>query len=475
MTIGVLRGKSVNKETGVVFETVDTTLKRLYDEAEKKCLLNIKDFNGRKVLVEGGGYEKIWLETQPMGGEMYAKRNLDIGLNNQLMFMDHIRDDGRLPGSIKLENGKVIPEYNKFQGFCFPQPALNMYYLAEPGKEYLEQLYAVLERFDEYLWRVRDSDGDGCLESWCKYDTGEDHAVRYMDAPDAWSEEYPPEGCRIVPMASIDVMSYSYSCRETLEEISRILGKHELAEGWKDKTAQVSGKIADYLWNEEKGTCIDRDKNHLEIPILYHNTLRAMYWHSIDQHMADAFVNMHLLNPNEFWTRMPLPSVAVNDSAFRNISTNNWSGQCEALTFQRAIRALENYGYEKLIPKIGRSLLQALENECIFTQQFDPFTGEISRVSLEGEIDSYGPAILSVLEYISRIYGVHREKDQLFWGCTTDTESVYEQKIGEHSYRIENSRVGSRGQIDGKDIFETKADLRIITDLQGNITRVVEL
>lgn len=31
----------------------------------------------------------IWLETQPMGGEMYAKRNMEAGLNNQLLFMEN--------------------------------------------------------------------------------------------------------------------------------------------------------------------------------------------------------------------------------------------------------------------------------------------------------------------------------------------------------------------------------------------------
>ena len=29
--------------------------------------------------------------------------------------------------------------------------------------------------------------------------------------------------------------------------------------------------------------------------------------------MAERFVKEHLLNPQEFWTKMPLPSVAAND------------------------------------------------------------------------------------------------------------------------------------------------------------------
>lgn len=50
--------------TGVRFETKDPLLSQLVKQAEEKCRLNIKNFGGDPVLVEGGGYEKIWLETQ---------------------------------------------------------------------------------------------------------------------------------------------------------------------------------------------------------------------------------------------------------------------------------------------------------------------------------------------------------------------------------------------------------------------------
>ena len=70
------------------------------------------------------------------------------------------------------------------------------------------------------------------------------------------------------------------------------------------------------------------------------------------------------MNPQEFWTKMPLPSVAANDPLFRNVTTNNWSGQAEALTYQRAIRALENYGMYELIPQLGQKLMQAIGPQC---------------------------------------------------------------------------------------------------------------
>ena len=134
--------------TGVRFETKDPLLSQLVKQAEEKCRLNIKNFGGDPVLVEGGGYEKIWLETQPMGGAMYASRDFATGLNNSLMFMRHQRADGRIPGSIAVIDGKVVPQFNKFQGFCFPEPALDLYYLGGKDAEYLAQLAKTLEAFD---------------------------------------------------------------------------------------------------------------------------------------------------------------------------------------------------------------------------------------------------------------------------------------------------------------------------------------
>lgn len=459
----------------VAFRTEDDLLQKLVRTAEEKSLRNLKDFGGRTVLIEGGGYEKIWLETQPMGGESYAKRNMTAAVNNQLLFMEYAREDGRMPGSIAMIDGKITPQFNKFQGFCFPAPALNVYYLMGRDPDYLDLLYGTLERFDAYLWRVRDSDGDGCLESWCKYDTGEDHALRYGDAPDAWTEETPPKGCAVVPMASIDVMSFSYSARDTLARISRIQGNPEREKAWRIKSEQVREKISSYLWNEELGACLDRDKNHKVLPTLIHNSLRAMYWGSLTLAQADVFVTRHLLNPKEFWTKMPLPSVSVSDPLFRNVTTNDWSGQAEALTYQRAIRALENYGWDKLVPVLGRKLWEAIGEDCVFVQQYDPFTMKPSKVSLTGEQDAYGPAMLSVMEYAARCYGVHVEGEEVYWGTYPGKPCSYEQEWRDYRYLVENDGRRAVLSVNGKVLLETETGWKIVTDLNGKPLRRISL
>ena len=472
--------------TSVSFHTRDELLQRLYDEAERKCRQNLKRFGDRTVLVEGGGYEKIWLETQPMGGEMYALRNLDAAKNNCQLFMENQRADGRLPGSIQCVEGKAEAQFNKYQGFCFPFPALNLYYLLDEDRDYLLQLQDCLRRFDDCLWRTRDSNGDGLLESFCVYDTGEDLALRYGDAPCWWTADEPPEGCAVVPMASMDVMSWSYAARDTLARISHILRDGQ-EEAWRKKAAAVAHTLRKGLWDEARGACYDRDKNGNAVDVLCHNTLRCMYWGSLSQDMADRFVKEHLLNPNEFWTPFPLPSVSVSDLAFRNAPENNWSGQPEGLTYQRAILALENYGYHTIVTQLGEKLLHAVaKNGFRFTQQFDPFTGKPSLVhaithqaveagSGEPIQDAYGPTMLAALEYIAHRFGIHPHLGQVWFSLGSRLEYTYEAAFYAHHYAVCCDGKKAEITVDHHSFGTFFCGQRIVTDRTGRILWAVPI
>ena len=458
-------------ETSVRFRTEDEVLGRVWDAAEEKCRLNLKDFGGRRVLIEGGGYRKIWLETQPMGGEMYALRDPEAALNNCLLFMEHQRADGRLPGSIRYDGGKTVPEYNKYQGFFFAFPALNLYYLLGRDGEYLAALKEALVRFDACLHRTRSLTGDGLLSSFCVYDTGEDRALRYGDAPCRWEADTPPEGFRAVPMASMDVTGWSISARKAVAEICRIQGD-PAAEAWEGKAAETARSLRKGLWNEARGALFDRDRAGRPVDILCHNTLRCMYWNSISPDMADRFVREHLLNPAEFATPFPLPSVAACDPAFRNAPENNWSGQPEGLTWQRAIRALENYGYHRLVTALGEKLIRTVyDNGCRFVQQYDPFTG---KASPEGE-DGYGPTMLACLEYTAHRCGIRPHLGQVWFSLGSGRPYEYSASFYEHRYEIRSSGKRAEIRIDGRPAGAWDCGVRIVTDEDGAVLQAVPI
>ncbi len=474
-------------ETGVSFHTEDPVLRRVYEAAEKGCLANLRSFGGRTVLVEGGGYEKIWLETQPMGGEMYALRNPEAARNNISLFMEHQRADGRLPGSIRFSDGRVEPQFDKYQGFCFPFPALNLYYLLGRDSGWLLRLRDCLVRFDACLWKTRSLDDSGLLYSFCVYDTGEDLALRYGDAPCWWESDEPPRGYQVVPMASMDVTSWSCAARYTLAEISRLLGRPEEAESWNRKGAAVAAALRRRLWDSRRGALYDRDHSGKTVDILCHNTLRCMYWGSVSRAMADRFVREHLLNPAEFWTPFPLPSVAANDPAFRNAPENNWSGQPEGLTYQRAILALENYGWHRLVTRLGEKLIAAVsENGLRFTQQFDPFTGRPSLVhavthtpvaadSGQPVQDAYGPTLLACLEYIAHHFGIHPHLGRIWFSLGSGRAYEYEALFSGLRCTIRSDGVRAEAALGGKPLGVFDCGRRLIVSEGGEILRSVAI
>jgi hypothetical protein len=351
------------------------------------------------------------------------------------------------------------------------------YWNKKQDKEYLSRLYHSLEAFDTYLWKYRDSDGDGCLETWCVWDTGEDNCNRFAGTKlniGGFSGEVPPDD-PVFPVESMDYMSYSYDARITLAEISVLLGNGN-EKLWQDKAKAIQGKIRSYLWDDKRGACYDRDRNNQFMPALQHNNLKAMYAGSFTQEMADRFVKEHLMNPEEFCTPMPLPSIAANNPVFRNNVENDWSGQPEGLTYQRTIRALENYGYYSELTFFGTKLINCLgkgkDNQYIFPQQFDPFTGEFSEPESR---NTYGPSALSVLEYISRFHGVHIQFDEIYWGALGrgTHEISYTQNWDGDAFSVETNKDNVRGLINGKEIFCIPHGLRAVTDWQGKVKRII--
>lgn len=510
-------------QTGVSFKTADADMQRLFDAAEEKAAANIVQFTqDLKVLVEGGGYGNVWIETQPMGGEMYAKRNLEVALNNQLVFLMAQRADGRLPGMVvsgenalkhgwdkKPPEGYVwLPEhgmaadFEMFQGYCFPDPAWRMYFWTGKDRDYLRKLYAALEKHDAYLWRTRDSNGDGLLETWCLWDTGEDSGSRLLarNSPTNWPFDLPPGDPRtpdpqdpamfrkywsdlpghpkslardqvLAPIASMDVMAYSYEGRATLAKIARELGNGRETY-WQEQAEDVRQRLIKGLWNPERHACFDRDRNGKPMEELVHNNLRCM-WHGVfTREMADEFVRHHLLNPAEFWTPVPLVSIAINEKLYQNAPGNNWSGQPQGLTFQRAIRALENYGHYAEVTLIGRKLLPVLiRNGFQFSQQLDPMTGKPSGPRPDG----YGPMILAALEYISRMHGIHPDvsNGQVWWSALDGADSVYTQRWADRTWTMEARNDRFTAIINGKELFSCTRGVRIVTDPDGTIRGIV--
>ncbi len=437
-------------QAGVTFTTSDEFLKRLHDTAEKVSRGNVMRYPppvDMDILIEGGGYVGAWLETQPMGGHMWGKRDLLIARNNQIIFMLNQAPDGQLAYRINFK----IRKYGNLQGYCFPTPAWKLYFLLDKDKEFLRRLYVALEGHDRYLWATRDKDKNGCLESLSSSDSGEDGSSRWPKHQNNYE--------------SMDVMSYAYDGAKTMAKIADELDNGK-GDHWRAKAKVTRQKLIDYLWIPEKHACYDRGPDNKFMDVLIHNNLRCMYHGTFTQKMADEFVRYHLLNPEEFWTPMPLVSIAANDPKFRNLPGNNWSGQPQGLTFQRAPRALENYGHYAEVTLIGERFLKATGKDLKFTQQYDPLTGEPNKGT-----PTYGPSTLAALEYIAHLYGVELDEDRVWFSGRTHGNHPHEytQKWNDRTFAVRLNDGRFDGLIDGRKIFTCSADVRVVTDQSGQL------
>ncbi len=451
-------------ETGVTFAVNDTFLMGLYNAAEAVCYNNEAHYPpplDMDILIEGSGYIGAWIETQPMGGYMWGKRNLQIARNNQMIFILNQGDDGQIAYRINTDSRK----FGGLQGYCFPTPAWELYFLLKKDKNYLELLYNAFERHEAFLWKSRDNDNNGCLEALSFLDTGEDGCTRWPEDRSKLPAYY----------ESMDVMSYAYNGERIMAQISAEL-ENGKADFWMKKSETTRRKVIDYLWIPEKHACYDRGPDNEFMDVLIHNNLRCMYHGVFTQHMADAFIKNHLLNPDEFWTPMPLVSIAANDPKFKSVPWNNWSGQPQGLTFQRAVRALENYGHYAEVTLIADKLLPAVGEERIFTQQFDPITGK-PNIPKGQRTSSYGPTALAVLQYIAHLYGIEfsAENNEVWFSgmAYKQSEYTYTQQWDKHVFTLQLKNGRFDGTIDGKKIFTCSANVRVVTDMEGNLLKVV--
>ena len=364
------------------------------------------------VLVEGAQYIGAWLETQPMGGAMWATRSVRLGLDNQLVFMRTQRADGRLSHRVDCGQHKAKvcdpnaslpaagPEPVYLQGLYMASPAVDMAWFmscqpdcgnlaaasAAPARAYLAELASSLARYDAYLWATRNDSSCGGLRSG---------AINHSSCPAVPSDESPGNRRGLLwsvgsglgfgqhgsdgdsgedgtdkyinntgPIQKMDMMGYSYDLRRSLARIATLLGNATAAWHWTSAATLVQQRTIANLWRPDHSAMYDRDATDSWVTTLVHNNLRMMWLGLFTQQMADDFVHVHLMNTSEFWTAMPLPSISVSDPRYQNKGGNDWSGPTEGLTLQRAIRGLESYGHFAELTMVGRLLTKALLRGC---------------------------------------------------------------------------------------------------------------
>lgn len=461
-------------KTSTSFVTDHKYLQAIYDNAERILLSSVKSFGDRAVAVRRPNAAEMTLNSEVLSAATLAAYAPETAINTVKAFLATQREDGRFADSICCRGEGIFPRYNVLTGFCFAEEALSLYYLTrKKDAEYLDALLTALERFDSYLWQYHDLNFNNCLEVFGAEETEEGVGTNRYSAIRV--EHYGEmRDVSPFPIESSDLMACDVAIRRTISRIYSLREDGENAGLWQKKADAVQANLKQMLWVESKGACFDRDYRGSGMDALTVNNLFMMYYGAFDADMAKTFLDRHLRDPQGFFTAFPLPTVAVRDRCFVNSGLPNFNGQSRGMSYRRAIGALERYGFYSYLTDIGEKFLRAVSDGC-FAEQFDPFTGE---GVCKGDADEYTPTASAALTLLSGFFGIRQQMDRLHWGALGHREgytSEYSFTWGGDTFRMVAERDISSGFVGDRPLFTVTNGMRVITDLYGNVVRVVNI
>ena len=228
--------------------------------------------------------------------------------------------------------------------------------------DFLAHAYPVLKNYNQWLYQNRRLPCG--LFFWKhSYESGIDNSPRFVT-----TDEKPV--LDVQKLAAIDLNSYVFQQNVLLAKMAETLGKNSEAGEFKKNADDLEALINAQLWDEQTGLYYDRnmETNQL-VKIKTIASLIPLFCGAPDAAKAKR-LREHAMNPAEFNTYFPLPSVARNDKTFEK---DCWRGPVWINTAYMAVMGLKNYGYEDDAADLAWKLADGVYKNYAVTGQLVEF------------------------------------------------------------------------------------------------------
>ena len=229
--------------------------------------------------------------------------------------------------------------------------AIEKVYRMHPEQERLRNAYPKLVAYLEWDLANRDRLGHGLLSWYIEGDplcrsgeSGADNSPRFDKATD---------------MDAIDFSTFAANEMLSLQKIAEILGYTAQAAKWRERYFQMIRAIREHLWSDKDGLFYDayQDGSFSNIA-----TPASFYPLLLPNLLSEAEVERlcgHIVNPHEFMTRVPLPSVSLRNQEH---GTDMWRGGVWINANYLVALGLLEQGKEDLARHITAATLRAIVN-----------------------------------------------------------------------------------------------------------------
>lgn len=259
-------------------------------------------------------------------------------------------------------------------------------YQASRDRKFLEEAYRSGAAFANYLLKGREKDGDGFLV-WGG------HAVLECVRDEfcvIWQLfGHTPESPKRVK--ALDLMAMMVKETRSLEKMAEALGKPDEARHWKRRADRLAELVRTRMWDpqdgffyhlaRETGTFQTKDGVSLKrkeiigfLPL----------WAGIATKEQAARLVKHLTNPESFWRRFGVPTLAADDPYYDGYVTKccQWNGAVWLLWDYMVFRGLLDYGYRKEAEELARRVMDGvifqLKANHRFWESYSPDTTQLN-------------------------------------------------------------------------------------------------
>ncbi len=265
--------------------------------------------------------------------------------------------DGRIPQVV----GPLGPNNNGLSN-----PAVVSYAAAEIAAKthdvaFVKSVYPSLKLYHSWLWANRRFNNG--LFFWLKpYESGIDNSPKYSNRDESQVKN-------TAQVAASDASAYAVLDSENLAKLARMIlptaaaGSHEalmLREDiarFDNDAATTAELMRKYLWNEEDGYFYDRD-------VITKQFVRIATVSSLIPLLAGVpnqnqwlRLREHIVNPKEFGTLIPIPSVSHAEPAFEK---DTWRGPVWINTAYMVIQGIKRYGDQGLKRELATRLVNGV-------------------------------------------------------------------------------------------------------------------
>lgn len=305
-------------------------------------------------------YVGVWLWDSALHAIAFRHIDPELARNQIRVMLANQLPDGMLPDAI-FDEGIVAEIGHPIHGRVTKPPilawaAMKIHEVA-PDINFLQEIYEPLKRCNEWWFEHNDDDHDGVIQYTHPYSSGLD------DSP-LWDHGMPVE--------SPDINTYLAMQMNSLAEMAEIIDRQDEALEWRNKSDVQVKRMIEHLWDDETGMFLALH-NEKPIPVVTPFNLLPLWTGRLPQNITKKII-AHIKNPNEFWRRYALPTVAYNDPAYA--PEKMWRGPVWANINYFFVEALERNDEHELAAELREKTLNLITAQAGIREYYNSQTGE---------------------------------------------------------------------------------------------------